>query len=181
MAGFLPTTLESITTVGANLAVMAGGASLTWAVIFKLDIALRLMGRRTGAEEALAAQKLAADIGPRPSDATTTILQTIIAWQAAYPTYARGLTDDEYKILSSEKREEYDLWVSRLTAAIDLVLLDANAWNQPKLRPIIVQELRKHMESIRARWPGRYRFPVSALMKSILGDIAAGRADRVNA
>jgi hypothetical protein len=167
---FWPVTAEGWSTLLANGVAVIGAITLIVVVQLNLSLVVYWQRRASQAGEAAATlQDLAYAKGPRPADATIAILNAALDWKDSHSRYKNGLPPDEVRQLNDRQRVEYDLWVSRLLAAFDLVLLDVNARDAADVQATIKNEIARHAAILRTRWPLKLiRFPVSPLLQGLI-------------
>jgi hypothetical protein len=169
---FWPTTAEGWSTFAANGVTILGAITLVVVVNISFGIVIYWQRRSALANEAaLTLQDHAYKAAPRPSDATLAILNAVLDWRSAHARYKDGLSPEAVRALNRRQRQEYDLWVSRLLAAFDLILLDTNAKGASDVQATIKSEIAKHAAILRTPWPFLFvRFPVSPLLLGIIRD-----------
>jgi nitrate/nitrite-specific signal transduction histidine kinase len=167
---FWPATAESWSALAANIVTVVGAITLVAVVQINLSLIVYWQRRAASAKEAAASlQDHAYRAAPRPANATLAILNAALEWKDAHTLYKDGLSPSEVGKLNERQRVEYDLWVSRLLAAFDLVLLDVNARSAADVQATIKGEIAKHSAILRTSWPfWRLRFPVSPLLQALI-------------
>jgi hypothetical protein len=165
MQADLPTTLEAWTTVGANIAVMAGALSV--AIILQLNLHLSVRFQRDAARAQLLSV-LIADTGMTMSQGTKDLLNTILYWS----------DNHKFSAGTASLSDEYREYVSRLVALFDLVLMDDNARAHPETSARIMAELSKHARALETAWPFRVfgLLPVSKQMQGVVRAVISNRA-----
>lgn len=169
-APFWPVTAEGWSTFSANVITIIGAITVVVVVNIGFSVVIYWQRRAAIASEAAAAlQDHAYKAAPRPADATLAILNAVLEWKSVHMRYKDGLSPQAVRALNQRQRQEYDLWVSRLLAGFDLVLLDANAAGASDVQTTIKSEIAKHAAILRTPWPFLFvRFPVSPLLLGIV-------------